>query len=436
MLGGARSGAGDTGSREGMAERSAERENARIGALVEELGAGLGRLKGGGPKIGQFLSVVGLDRPPEDDSPLPGARPVGVRAVPFGRVRRVLEQDLGARLGQLFDDFDEEPFALASLGQVHRARTRGGDDVAVKVQHPRVAEAVEADLRTLGAAGPILKRLAPGLDAGAVLAELRERISDELDYEVEAQHQRRLERAVRGHPHVRVAHVHTDLTSRRVLVSEYVEGVPGDGIARLDDAERDRVGEIAFRFFFGLAWRDGTVAGDPHPDNCILCPDGRLCLLDFGLLRDLDPDYLGGERDIARAVAASDAQRVHDGMSALGYLPDPAAFAPEALLELLTAAGGWLLTPGFRRLDPDDVAQTLELAYPPRSPSFAMMRRLTMPPPTLLLRRVELQLLSLLGAFRAGADWGAIAAEHHSSGPATTALGREDRAFFERHARR
>jgi predicted unusual protein kinase regulating ubiquinone biosynthesis (AarF/ABC1/UbiB family) len=397
-------------------------------ALIGELGAQLGRMKGAGPKLEQFLSMVEL----EQGAGALGALPRSARTVPFGRVRKVIEQELEARLRDLFADVEEEPFALASLGQVHRARTTGGDDVAVKVQHAGAAEAVEADLRSLALAGSILGRLAPGLDVRAVLAEVRERISDELDYEVEAQHQRRIERRFRRHPHVHVPRVYTDLCSRRVLTTEYVDGLRADEIARLPDAERDRVGEIAFRFFLGLGWRDGTVAGDPHPDNCVLRPDGRLCLLDFGLVRDLDVGYLRGEHDIARALAGGDAQRVHEGLSALGYLPDPGAFDADALLEFLTAAGGWFLTPGFRRLDPGDAARTLTLAYPPHSPSFALMRQMTMPPPTLLLRRAELQLLLLLGAFRAGADWGAIAAEYHSHAPATTAVGREDRAFFAR----
>ena len=174
--------------------------------------------------------------------------------------------------------------------------------VAVKVQHPGVAEAVEADLRNLALVGPILKRLAPGVDAGALLAEIRERISDELDYEIEVQHQRRLERRFRGHPHVRLPRAHTELSGRRVLVTEYVDGLRADEIRHLSEAERDRIGEIAFRFFFGLVWRDGVVAGDPHLDNCIVCRDGRLCLLDFGLLRDLEADYLRGERDVMRAL--------------------------------------------------------------------------------------------------------------------------------------
>ena len=234
--------------------------DARTLALAEELGAQLARLKGGGPKVRQFLSMIQLDG---DGEPALVALPDGAEALPFAGVRKVIEHDLGARVGKVFADIDEEPFAVASLGQVHRARTDDGDDVAVKVQHPRVAEAVEADLRSLGVVSPIIKRLAPGLDAGAVLAELRERISDELDYEVEAQHQRRIERLFRDHPDVRVPHVHMDLSTRRVLVSEYVEGLHHDEISQLSDAERDRIGEIAFRFYFGLArGEQRIVAGE------------------------------------------------------------------------------------------------------------------------------------------------------------------------------
>jgi ABC1 atypical kinase-like domain len=215
---------------------------------------------------------------------------------------------------------------------------------------------------------------------------IRERISDELDYELEA-HQRRLERLFRGHPHVRLPRVHTDLSTRRVLVTEYVEGLRSDEIKQLGDAERDRIGEIAFRFYFGLVWRDGAVAGDPHPDNCVLCPDGRLCLLDFGLLRGLDAGYLEGERDVMRALAGHDPRRVHDGLSSLGYLPQPRAVDRDALFEHLATAGEWLLAQGFRRVDPAYVTQILGRGYPPRSPYFSLMRRLRMPPPMLLLRR-------------------------------------------------
>jgi predicted unusual protein kinase regulating ubiquinone biosynthesis (AarF/ABC1/UbiB family) len=214
------------------------------------------------------------------------------------------------------------------------------------------------------------------------------------------------------------------------VVREYRVVTGGVAVGGRGDAERDRVGEIAFRFYAGLAWRAGIVAGDPQPENCLLRPDGRLCLLDFALLRELDAGYLEGERAIMQALAAGDAARVHERLSGLGYLPEPAA--PDALLELLTTAGGWMFDPGFARLDVERAEDILDRGYPPRSPHFMLMRRLRIPARTLLLRRMELQLLSLLGALRAGADWAAIAAELHSDRAASTALGREDREFFQR----
>jgi len=396
------------------------REDARAAALAGELGAQVGRMKGAGPKLIQLLSMIAFD--PAGARP-PGALPDAAAAVPFDRVRKVIEQDLQARVRDLFDDIDEEPFALASLGQVHRATTADGDEVAVKVQHPGVAEAAEADLRGLGLVAPIIKRLAPALDAHGILAELRERAAEELDYEFEAENQRRIERLARRDPDVRIPRVHTALSGRRVLVTDYVEGRRGGD---LTEAERDRTGEIAFRFYLGLAWREGIVAADPHADNCLLCPNGRVCLLDFGLMRELDADYIDGELDVMRALADGDSAGVHAGLDHLGYLPDPTAVEPDAVTEFLTTAGAWLLVPGFRRLDPEQVAELLEIGYPPRSPFFPLIRRLALPPHTLLLRRLEVQLAALLGDLRAGADWAAIAAELHSERPHAAALGRKE----------
>lgn len=189
---------------------------------------------------------------------------------------------------------------------------------------------------------------------------------------------------------------------------------------------------LGFRFVLGMAWRQGIVGGDPHPDNCLLCSDGRLCILDLGLLRDVERGHLEGERGIMRRIADGDAQRVHDGLSTLGYLPDSQAFDPSELLEQLATARNSMLAAGFRRLAPEDVVRIVESAYPPRSPWFALLRRERVPPPTLLLRRMELQVPLVLGQMRARANWGAIAAEHYAAEPVSTALGREDRAFFDR----
>jgi predicted unusual protein kinase regulating ubiquinone biosynthesis (AarF/ABC1/UbiB family) len=416
-------------------EGAGEPGDARLVALTEEIGVQLRRMGAAGPKIMQLLSMIQLERASGE---APGRRLGALvdarEPLPLRRVRQVVERDLDARLQDIFSGFDEQPCAIASLGQVHRARIRDGERVAVKVQHPDIANEIASDLRAIGAVSPIVQRLAPGSDAGALVSEVRDRIADELDYEIEAQHQRRLARMFRDHPHVRVPRVHTDLSTRRVLVSEYVDGLGFDEIAQLDEAERDRIGEIVFRFFFGLVWRERIVPGDPHPDNCLLCPDGRVCLLDFALMRDLEPEYLDGERDVMRAVIDADPHAVHHALKRLGYLAKTESCDPAALLEYLAAAGEWLLAEGSRRIDPAYVHRTFEAGYPPRSPWFPLLRRLAFPAPALLLRRMEIQMLSLLGELCAAGDWARIAAEHWADQPPHTPLGREDAAFFHRHS--
>src|SRR5205807_5728654 len=122
--------------------------------------------------------------------------------VGFAQMRKVIEDDLEQRLEDIFDDFERDAVAAASIGQVYRARLHDGRRVAVKVQYPRVAAAVRADLQNLGLLLRAAKRLAPGLDAKAVASEVRERLTEELDYEHEAQSQRMFARRFRGHPFV------------------------------------------------------------------------------------------------------------------------------------------------------------------------------------------------------------------------------------------
>jgi hypothetical protein len=146
-------------------------------------------------------------------------------------------------------------------------------------------------------------------------------------------------------------------------------------------------------------------------------------------MRDLDANYLDGERELIRAIAGRDAGALHERLAALGYLPEPAAFDPAALLEHLQSAGEWFLASGVRRLSTEDARRTLELGYPPRSPWFSQMRQQNLPPASLLIRRIEVVLLAALGRLRAAADWGAIAAEYWAADPPSTPLGREQARF-------
>ena len=155
-------------------------------------------------------------------------------------MRKVLASDWGESPERVLDEIDTEPAAAASIGQVYRGRTHDGREVAIKVQYPGIAESVEADMRSLMLLSPLLRRLMPGLEVKAVLAEMRERIVEECDYELEASNHRRLARFWRDHPFVRVPGVDTELSRRRVLVTDWVDGMGFAEVTREPDAVRDR----------------------------------------------------------------------------------------------------------------------------------------------------------------------------------------------------
>src|SRR5215218_5699018 len=408
------------GTRAANLVRSPEEADAATGeraaALARELVKQLGQLRGAAMKVGQVLSTIDFTAIPESEREEFKATLAALRddvpPLPFKKVRKLLEEELGGRVGDHFESFEEEAFAAASIGQVHRAVTLEGRAVAVKVQYPGVAEAVETDLRNLSLLLPLVRRLAPGLDVKALYAELRERIAEELDYELEAQHQRAVSRAHRDHPFAYVPEVFTELSSRRVLVTELIEGARFEEIKRRDEATRDRVGEMVFRFYFGLVHHLRRVSGDPHPGNYLLMADGRVGFLDFGLMRVIDGEYVEREGSVAAAVDDGDAAAVHALLSELGYLPEPETFAPEDLVAQIAAMGAWYLEPGERRLSPGYVAELIDSTSGPRSPWFAQMRRQTLPPQALLLRRMEGLLLSALGEVHGSADWHAIAREY------------------------
>jgi predicted unusual protein kinase regulating ubiquinone biosynthesis (AarF/ABC1/UbiB family) len=428
------------GTRAANVVRSPERADAATGertaALARELVEQLGQMRGAAMKVGQVLSTIDFTALPEEDREsfkrtLAQLRD-DVPPLPFRRLEKLLREELGDRPAALFAEFDEDAFAAASIGQVHRAVTRDGHAVAVKVQYPGVAEAVETDLRNLTLLLPLVKRLAPGLDVKALYGELRERIAEELDYELEAQNQRAVARAHRGHPFAHVPEVHTELSSRRVLVTDLISGARFEQVKARDEPTRDRFGEIVFRFYFGLVQHMGRVSGDPHPGNYLLLDDGRVGFLDFGLMRVLDRSYLERESSVAVAVEQGDAARVHATLSALGYLPEPDGFEPEALLDQIRALGAWYMDPGVRRFSPAWVAELLDATSGPRSPHFAQMRRQTIPPQALLLRRMEGLVLSTLGEVRAAADWHAIAREYYAGATPATPLGEAEQAFWSR----
>jgi predicted unusual protein kinase regulating ubiquinone biosynthesis (AarF/ABC1/UbiB family) len=259
----------------------------------------LGQMKGAAMKVGQVASFMDIHGLPADELDGFQAKLAELRdsapRVSFNDMRKVIEQDLDDRLSNLFAEFNPDAVAAASIGQVYRARLHDGRDVAVKVQYPRAGAAVRADLQNLGLILRAAKRFAPGLDAGATASEIRERITEELDYEHEAQVQRTFARRWRGHSFIAIPNVVTELCRERVLVSEWMDGVGIEQVKTAPQATLDRLGEIIVRFNFGSLYRFGQFSGDPHPGNFLLLPDGRVAFVDFGMTKTVPRRAIDGE---------------------------------------------------------------------------------------------------------------------------------------------
>src|SRR6266478_5179444 len=281
----------------GLAGRTALGLGKRIGGRPAEIVAAeiqrrtadqifrvLGELKGGAMKFGQALSIFEAALPPEIAGPyratltrLQEAAP----PLPARTVHQVLVRELGENWRDNFAEFNDTPAAAASIGQVHEAVWHDGRRVAVKIQYPGAGRALLGDFTQLSRAGRLFGLLMPGLDVKPLLDELKDRISEELDYELEAMSQQMFADAYAGDPDIYVPAV--VMATGQVLVSEWMDGTPLSRIiAEGSKEQRDRAGIMLVRFLFSGPSRAGLLHADPHPGNFRLLDDGRLGVLDFG----------------------------------------------------------------------------------------------------------------------------------------------------------
>ncbi|GHC61247.1 ABC1 kinase family protein [Streptomyces cinnamoneus] len=373
---------------------------------AEQLFSTLGQLKGGAMKFGQALSVFESALPEQIAGPYRAALTKLQEAappMPVASVHAALAERLGKDWRDLFEEFDDRPAAAASIGQVHRAVWHDGRAVAVKVQYPGAGEALLADLTQLGRFAKLLGPLVPGMDIKPLIAELRDRVSEELDYELEARAQSAHAQEFAGDPDVVVPGVVHQ--SDQVLVTEWLEGVPlSEVIANGTREQRDRAGQLMARFLFSGAARTGLLHADPHPGNFRLvtgdAPDGppekwRLGVLDFGTVDRL-PRGLPVEIGTAlRMTLDGQAGTVHDLLRAEGFVKPGIELDPEAVLDYLlpiiepaqvaefTFTRDWLRAQAARIADP-------------RSPAYQLARQLNLPPAYLLIHRVTMSTIGVL----------------------------------------
>jgi predicted unusual protein kinase regulating ubiquinone biosynthesis (AarF/ABC1/UbiB family) len=402
---------------------------------AKQIVAALGTMKGAAMKLGQVMSFLDVGLVPEQHrdefqhelAKLRDSAPT----VSFKQMRRVIEDDLEEPISELFDSFDEQPIAAASIGQVYRARLDDGREVAVKVQYPGAAAAVRADMQNLDMIMRLLKRMTPGLDVKGITAEIRERIGEELDYELEAQNQRSLGRIFAGHPFIAIPGVVSAVSRERVLVSEFVRGVGFEELKGYPQTERDRIGEIIFRFFLGCLYRHRQFSGDPHPGNFMLMDDGRVAFLDFGLFKRMDPAAVELELAAQRAVAEGNARALHELLAESGFLPEPERVKSDHLLAFSEDATWWYTTADETvELTPAIATQVMIESSDPRSSYFREMRHQDMRPEHLFGRRMEMLTLAALSQLGARANWHRIAREWIYGEDPVTELGWEEAEFY------
>jgi predicted unusual protein kinase regulating ubiquinone biosynthesis (AarF/ABC1/UbiB family) len=405
---------------------------------AEQIVAALGTMKGAAMKLGQVLSFLDVGLVPEEhreefQRKLAALRDAAPK-VAFKDMKKVVEQDLGGKLSEFFDDFDEDAIAAASIGQVYRARTTEGRDVAVKVQYPGVNRAVRSDMQNLGIILRLMQRMAPGLDSKGMAEEIRERIGEELDYELEAANQRRLARIYRGHPFVVIPDVLSDMSRERVMVTEFVEGRGFDDAKDDPGADRDRLGEIIFRFYYGCMYRHRQFSGDPHPGNCRVMDDGRVAFLDFGLFKTISHDVAEVELTSQRMAAEGKWAELVEMWGRTGFLNEPERMAPERLQAYIEDIAWWYLSDEEIQLTPEVASSVLMELSDPRGSHFARMRHESLPPEHLFGRRLEILTLVVLGQLNPTNNWHRIAREWMYGDEPVTDLGRQEAEFYARAA--
>ncbi|MEV5130583.1 MULTISPECIES: ABC1 kinase family protein [Streptomyces] len=374
----------------------------------------LGELKGGAMKLGQALSVFESALPEDVAGPYRAALTKLQEAappMPTRTVHGVLAERLGEDWRELFTEFEDQPSAAASIGQVHRAVWHDGRDVAVKVQYPGAGEALLSDLTQLSRFARLLGPLVPGMDIKPLITELRDRVSEELDYELEARAQREHAAEFEDDPDVVIPGVLHQ--SDQVLVTEWIEGIPlSEVIADGTAEQRDRAGQLLARFLFSGPARTGLLHADPHPGNFRLLPpagvpadgteepaagDGRwrLGVLDFGTVDRLPGGLPGIIGDALRMTLEGDADAVYAMLREAGFVKESIELEPDAVLAYLlpiiepaqadefTFTRSWLRSQAARIADP-------------RSPAHQLGKQLNLPPSYLLIHRVTLSTIGVL----------------------------------------
>ncbi|HEY8472646.1 MAG TPA: AarF/ABC1/UbiB kinase family protein [Natronosporangium sp.] len=376
---------------------------------AEHLFRVLGELKGGAMKLGQAMSIFEAALPAELAGPYRAALTRlqdSAPPMPAATVHRVLTEQLGEDWRESLVEFDDTPAAAASIGQVHRGVWHDGRAVAVKVQYPGAGDALLSDLSQLSRLAGLFRILQPGIAVKPLVAELRERITEELDYRLEAESQRAFAEAYAGDAEIFIPPVVA--AADKVLVTEWLDGTPLSAIiAEGSPEQRNRAGLLLATLHFSAPQRVGLLHADPHPGNFRMLDDGRLGVVDFGAVARLPGGHPEPIGRLVRLALAGDADAVFNGLRDEGFIKPDLDIDPAEVLDYLLpmlepiTAEEFQFTRAWLRTEAARVAS-------PRSPAYALGRQLSLPPSYLLIHRVTLGSIGVLCQLEAKARYRAI----------------------------
>ncbi len=402
----------------------------------------LGHSKGALMKAGQMLSFVTA-------SPAIPAEFQSIYQAALGRLRdeappmapelarSVLECQLQQRAESAFAQFEWEPLAAASIGQVHAARLHDGRAVAVKIQYPGVADAIQADLKNnelMATFLGLMFGLSPrkmNFDIRGAGREITARITEELDYRHEATNQTEFADIYRGHPFIHVPEVIGELSTGRVLTQELAQGKSWSDALTARQELRGQWAEAIYRFIYGSSTRFYVFHADPHPGNYLFHDDGSVTFLDFGCIKRFGREQVEMMNAIARACLHDDVLGTWQASVEAGFFRSSDPVTPEEVFaywrepwEMWWAEQPFTVTPEY-------VSRWIDRKFSPTGPSANAFRHLTASPDYTIMGRIEMSAASLYAALRASNHWGSIIAESLDGAAPSTAMGKLEHAFFE-----
>jgi predicted unusual protein kinase regulating ubiquinone biosynthesis (AarF/ABC1/UbiB family) len=375
---------------------------------AQDVTATLGAMRGVLVKLGQMASYV------DDGLAPPVRRTLGrlqdsIPPMTPELAAGVIAEELGQPPEQVFAEWDPEPIAAASIGQVHRAITRDGRAVAVKVQYPGIAETMAADLDNVALLRRMLKITVPRQDVNALIDELRERIGEELDYHREAASQQMLADYYDGHPTIHIPAIVAELSTRRVVTSELSDGARFAELATWSQHERDLAGETIYRFVFRSLYEVGAFNGDPHPGNYLFHGDGRVTFLDFGLVKHFTAGDLQPLMTMVRTLCVDNRpEEFRASLEQAGFIVPGAPLSTDVIIDHLAVFYELVRENRTMTVTSDYASAVVRRFFDLRSP---VAEYASIPRSYVILQRINLGLFALLGDLQATANWRAIAEE-------------------------